>query len=172
MNARFRTFLALALGVVTVAAAEKARTYQTGAQWLVVVAIVVAFVIVLCAAGGAVYGVASAAATEWWWRRRAARYTPPERPLWLTTQDAMDPLAVDASLHWNDVYAAWALGKGEFGHDARHAARQASDEAAQPAPVRDVPTVPMPIVVVDAQPWPWSPPVAEPVSAGAQRGRT
>jgi hypothetical protein len=50
----FRTFLAVALGVVTVAAAEKAQTYQTGAQWLVVLLLGVATFVALCAAGTAV----------------------------------------------------------------------------------------------------------------------
>jgi hypothetical protein len=53
----FRTFLAVALGVVTVAAAEKASTYQTGAQWLLVLLLGVATFVALCAAGTAIAAV-------------------------------------------------------------------------------------------------------------------
>jgi hypothetical protein len=69
------------------------------------------------------------------------------RELWPSSVTVDDPLAVDASLHWDQVRADCAV-------EARHARREAEQVP------RD--TAPMPIVVVDAQPqpWPWSPPVA------------
>jgi hypothetical protein len=152
MTPTFRTFLAVTLGAVAVAAAERAATYQTGAQWLVVVALVVAFVVAVCAAGGAVWGAVSMTVAAVLYERRLARRDEALERLGMLPPSARharpipDPLRVECDEYWDT-------------------ARQASTEA-ELAPVRDGWTVPIPIVVVDAQPWPWSAPVAEPIGRG------
>lgn len=159
MTPAFRIFLAAVLGIVAVAAGEKAQTYQTGAQWLVVVLLGTAFVVALC---GAITAVAAAV----WFRIKLALYeralaarilaaAPPPSARHARAAPApvrppdVDPRTVTRDARVVDYYGDDAL------TEARRAVAEAERGAAAPTP-----TVPMPIVVVDAQPWPWTPPVA------------
>ncbi|MFL6113959.1 MAG: hypothetical protein ACJ786_21760 [Catenulispora sp.] len=141
MTPVFRTFLAVALGVVTVAAAEKAARFQTGAQRLVVLLLGVASFVALCAAGTAI------AAAVWFGiryalyeRRLAARIRecapPPSLAEYYQELPILDPvtLARDARLA-NEAADTYAV-------RATHARREAG--LAQP----------------------WTPPMAEPVRGG------
>jgi hypothetical protein len=153
MTPAFRTFLAVVLGVVAVAAAEKATAYQTGAQWLVVVLLAVAFVVAVCAACTAVAGVVWFGIRHALYERRlAARIKecapPPSLAEYYQDLPVVDPVTLARDARIADEYA------GRFAAPARHALREAP-------PVRDGRTVPMRIVVVDAQPSPWSPPMAQ-----------
>lgn len=146
---------AVALSADTaVLAASAARSHSTAA---LMATVATAYIATLALAQALAYGCSAA-----WYAGRSHPRTdraprpPSRRPAY--TPQALSQIRQDAAAR-------------EQRHtDTLTAARHARREAEQP--VRDGSTARMPIVVVDAQPWPWSPPVAEPVAAGAHRGRT
>jgi hypothetical protein len=170
MSAAFRTFLAVTLGVVTVAAAEKAATYQTGAQWLLVLLLAVATFVALCAAGTAIVAAV-------WFGIRYALY---ERRLAARIRECAPPRVRLGARHAlpeperlpelnGRTLARDARAVDYYGDDALTEARQAS-AAAEQGPVRNGLTVPLPnpwragpvelgytLRVVDAQAGPWTP---------------
>ena len=158
MTPAFRIFLAAVLGVVAVAAGQQAVQYQTGAQWIAVMLIGTAFLVAVCAAGAAVVAAV-------WFSVKLALY---ERALAARIQAAAPPPSArharpaPVPVRPPDVDPRTATRDARivdyYGDDALTEARRAAAEAEQ-AP-RDGATAPMPIVVVDAQPWPWTPPVA------------
>lgn len=172
MTATFRTFLSVVLGVVTVAAAEKAATYETGAQWLAAVLLGAGFFVALCAAGTAVSAVVWFTAKYALYERRLARRIAASAPPPSARHARPAPLPVRLP----DVDPRTLTRDGRlvdyYGDDALTEARAAAAEAEADRPVRDGLTQPLTVVVAagvtTADPTLWRPTM----TAGAQRGRT
>lgn len=156
MTPAFRTLLAVTLGVVTVAAAETATQYQTGAQWLIAVLLGVAFFVALCTAGAAVaaavWGFVFAAVYEWRLARRIAQTAPPTTPLRLIppSDPLPDPRTVTRDARLIGDYATETTPPVS---PARHAAPSWPGTISHAALIR-------PVAVAEPSAQPWTAPVS------------